>query len=405
MTLPFVCSSSFVLSCSPARFIHRIVSVSALLVCFELLFTGCGGSSGSGSSPPPPSQAVVITTQPASQTVPIDRSATFTVVATGATPISYQWSKNGAGIPGATNASYTTPTVALSDSGSSFQVTVSNASSSATSNTATLIAGARAPAIGDLRYLLWQQVTVPWANGGEAGSIGYQSESITNALGTPLEIGSTMVRTNQCTWEFSVLFVPVSMNGLGLDMYYQWTNTNYTPYTSYLQSVAAPNAVITSMDLEPACSAIGVSWIQIAQPGVFDYRLEAVSPAQIQAAVAADGAESRIVTAVTFDDSLGDAILISYGWSGDTTTVYGAKTAVATPTDVANQATTLASEGYFISAFGGNDTDGYVLIGMRVQGDSLPRPITNGSTPADSAYWTVVAWLSEASGGAQLYEQ
>jgi hypothetical protein len=148
-----------------------------------------------------------------------------------------------------------------------------------------------------------------------------------------------------------------------------------------------------------------VSWIQIAQPGVFDYRLEAVSPAQIQAAVAADGAESRIVTAVTFDDSLGDAILISYGWSGDTTTVYGAKTAVATPTDVANQATTLASEGYFISAFGGNDTDGYVLIGMRVQGDSLPRPITNGSTPADSAYWTVVAWLSEASGGAQLYEQ
>jgi hypothetical protein len=201
------------------------------------------------------------------------------------------------------------------------------------------------------------------------------------------------------------LFVPTSMNGLGLDMYYEWQNTNYVPYASYLQSVAAPNAVIISMDLEPACSAIGVSWVQTAQTGVFDYRLEAVPPAQIQATVAADGAESRIVTAVTFDDASGKAILISYGWSGDMTTVYEAKTIVATPADIANQATILAGEGYFISAFGGNDTDGYMLIGMRVQGDSLPRPITNGPTPADSAYWTVIVWLSEPGWTETIDEQ
>ena len=141
-----------------------------------------------------------------------------------------------------------------------------------------------------------------------------------------------------------------------------------------------PNAVIDSIDLEPTCNAIAVSWVQTEQTGEFDYKMEAVPPSQLQAAVAADGAASRIVTAVTFDDSSGDAILISYGWSGDTATVYEAKTVVATPTDVANQATILAGEGYFISAFGGNDTDGYMLIGMRVQGDSLPRPITGGST-------------------------
>jgi len=371
------------------------------------MLTACGAGSGSNSaSAPPPTQAVVIATQPAAQSVPIDRAATFTVVATGTAPLSYQWSKNGAEIPGATSTSYTTPTVALSDSGSSFQVTVRNASSSATSNTATLTAGPRAPAIGDLRYLLWQQVTIPWANGGFGNTIGVQSFSFTDALGTPFEIGSTMVTGDGCSWPFSILFVPSSMHSLGLDMYYQLDYTNYTPYQTYLQSVAAPNAVITSLDVEPACEEAAVSLVQTEQPGIFDYKLEAVPQAQIQATVAADGAKGRIVTAVTFDHSTGDAVLISYAWSSDTTTVYEAKTVVAAPADVQNQATILAGEGYFISAFGGNDTDGYMLIGMRVRGDTLPRPISAGPTPADSAYWTVVVWLEEpGGGGAQLYEQ
>lgn len=288
-------------------------------------------------------------------------------------------------------------------------MTVSNSSSSATSSSATLTAGARAPAIGDLRYLLWQQVTVPWTNGGNAGFIGpgstVEMESVTDALGTPLEIGSTMFNGGGCVWSLSFLYVPTSMNNLGLDMYYQWDATNYTPYESYLQSIVAPNAVITSMDLEPGCDAFGVSWIQTAQPGVFDYRQEAVPPAQIQATVAADGAEGRIVTAATFDDSTGNAILISYGWSEDTTTVYEAKTVVPAPADVANETITLAGEGYFISAFGGNDIDGYMLIGMRVKGDTLPRPITNGPTSIDSGNETVVVRLSQPTSTETISEQ
>ncbi|MHB8304341.1 MAG: hypothetical protein ACYDC6_16255 [Acidobacteriaceae bacterium] len=38
-------------------------------------------------------------------------------------------------------------------------------------------------------------------------------------------------------------------------------------------------------------------------------------------------------------------------------------------------ATSLANAGYIITAFGGNPTDGYVLVGTRVRGDSMPRPI------------------------------
>jgi hypothetical protein len=79
-----------------------------------------------------------ITTQPASQAVNAGRTATFSVVATGAVPLSYQWQKNGTAISGATAASYTTPASSASDNGSTFLVVVSNAVGNVTSNSATL---------------------------------------------------------------------------------------------------------------------------------------------------------------------------------------------------------------------------------------------------------------------------
>ena len=82
--------------------------------------------------------APTITTQPANQTVTAGQTATFTVVASGTAPLSYQWQKNGANISGATSTSYTTPVTTTSDSGSTFVVIVSNSAGTATSNAATL---------------------------------------------------------------------------------------------------------------------------------------------------------------------------------------------------------------------------------------------------------------------------
>jgi O-glycosyl hydrolase len=79
-----------------------------------------------------------ITTQPANQTVTAGQTATFSVVATGTAPLSYQWQKNGSAISGATAASYTTPATSTSDSGAAFKVVVTNSAGSATSNSATL---------------------------------------------------------------------------------------------------------------------------------------------------------------------------------------------------------------------------------------------------------------------------
>jgi hypothetical protein len=90
--------------------------------------------------------APTIATQPTSQTVTAGQAATFTVVAAGTAPLSYQWQKNGVGIAGATAATYTTPATATSDSGSAFAVVVSNSAGTVTSAAATLTVNAAAVA-------------------------------------------------------------------------------------------------------------------------------------------------------------------------------------------------------------------------------------------------------------------
>lgn len=95
-----------------------------------------------------------ITNSPKSVTVTVGQMATFTVVATGTAPLSYQWQKNQANINGANSASYTTPATALADSGSSFDVVVSNGiQPNATSGSATLTVNpVQASAVNVLTY-------------------------------------------------------------------------------------------------------------------------------------------------------------------------------------------------------------------------------------------------------------
>ncbi|MGB2899018.1 MAG: choice-of-anchor D domain-containing protein, partial [Candidatus Acidiferrum sp.] len=90
--------------------------------------------------------APTITTAPLNQTVTAGQTASFTVVAAGTAPLSYQWQKNGVNIAGATSASYTTPVTATSDSGSTFAVVVTNTAGTVTSAAATLTVNAAAVA-------------------------------------------------------------------------------------------------------------------------------------------------------------------------------------------------------------------------------------------------------------------
>lgn len=121
------------------------ISFVVLIFFFLALLAGCGSTSKSSSSATSTSTstttnatAPTISTQPANQTVTVGQTATFSVVAAGTAPLSYQWQKSGANISGATSAAYTTPATASADNGSIFDVVVSNSAGSVTSSSATL---------------------------------------------------------------------------------------------------------------------------------------------------------------------------------------------------------------------------------------------------------------------------
>ncbi|MFN7140967.1 MAG: immunoglobulin domain-containing protein, partial [Limisphaerales bacterium] len=74
---------------------------------------------------------------PTSRNVPAGQSVTFNVSVFGSAPLSYQWRKGGSNIAGATQSSYTIPSVTLADAGS-YSVLISNPFGSALSEQAIL---------------------------------------------------------------------------------------------------------------------------------------------------------------------------------------------------------------------------------------------------------------------------
>ncbi len=105
---------------------------------FDVVVSNSAGSVTSTAATLTVNVTPSISTPPANVTVTAPAAANFSVVAGGTAPLSYQWRRNGAPIAGATSASYSLNPTAVSDSGSSFDVVVSNVAGSATSAAATL---------------------------------------------------------------------------------------------------------------------------------------------------------------------------------------------------------------------------------------------------------------------------
>lgn len=115
---------------------------------FQVLVTGPGGSASSATVTLTVTPiALSLSQQPQSLAVADGSSASFTVKASGSEPISYQWSRDGVAIPGATDASYTTSVLGLADSKTQFQVTVSNPAGNVLSDKAALTVTPVAPSI------------------------------------------------------------------------------------------------------------------------------------------------------------------------------------------------------------------------------------------------------------------
>ncbi len=88
----------------------------------------------------------VITSQPASQSVIVGSSVSFSVAATGSPAPTFQWLKNGVAIAGATSNTFSLGTTDFSDA-ATYTVVASNSAGSVTSNDAALIVSGIAPVI------------------------------------------------------------------------------------------------------------------------------------------------------------------------------------------------------------------------------------------------------------------
>ena len=93
--------------------------------------------------PPPPPPVVgalpVIITQPQDLTVPAGQAASYTVAAASATPLAYQWLRNGVLIAGATANSFSILQTSYASNGHFYSVVVSNSAGSVTSAAAELL--------------------------------------------------------------------------------------------------------------------------------------------------------------------------------------------------------------------------------------------------------------------------
>lgn len=148
-----------------------------------------------------------ITTHPASRSVFAGGSTTFTVVATGTAPLSYQWQKNGNPIQGATSASYTLSNITGADAGS-YRVAVTNSVSTVTSNSATLTVSSAIPLPS---FNLTGFATV--GSGTTGGGVIPETDPAYRKVSTPQQFVQAIIDSNKTAGAVKVIEI---MNDLDL---------------------------------------------------------------------------------------------------------------------------------------------------------------------------------------------
>jgi hypothetical protein len=99
-------------------------------------------------------------------TVNIGQQMAFSATAEGTPPLTWQWSKNGVAIAGATNASYTIASAATTDSGT-YRARATNSAGNAESNALTI--NVVVPVIAPKNVVASVVVTTP-TQGGNSGN-------------------------------------------------------------------------------------------------------------------------------------------------------------------------------------------------------------------------------------------
>lgn len=183
--------------------------------------TLCTSGTDSGAAPS-------ITSQPTSQTLTVGQTATFSVTATGTGSLTYQWTKNGSQIGGATSSSYTTPATTTADNGALFSVAVGDTFGAITSNTATLTVQAISCS------------AVPSAPGTLTASASASSQ-VNLTWGASTAASGCVVSYNLYR-SISAGFTPSSSNQIATTSGTTYSDTSAAPTTTYYYVVEASDA-------------------------------------------------------------------------------------------------------------------------------------------------------------------
>lgn len=120
--------------------------------------------------------APTIIGQPTAQTVNAGQTASFIAIADGSPTLTYQWLRNGAAIAGATSSVYVTPATTAADNGARFQLRVTNAVGSVTSEAAVLTVNTVVMAAPQITL---QPIDL-------SAAVGDRTTFVANAIGNPV---------------------------------------------------------------------------------------------------------------------------------------------------------------------------------------------------------------------------
>jgi Immunoglobulin I-set domain len=166
---------------------------------------------------------------PQNRAVSAGSTATFSVTASGATPLSYQWQRNGVEIPGAMSSSYTTPPVTSFNDGDQYRVRVSNSLNSITS----------APAI----LSILAPLNITWT--GTAGNGDWFNRTNWSPMTVPTASDTVVISSGSVNLPANSSFGVLNLNG-GI-LYGGFTNNgtmNWTSGTLQGQLVNGAGAVL-----------------------------------------------------------------------------------------------------------------------------------------------------------------
>jgi hypothetical protein len=213
-------------------FYTRALSASEIAAIYA------AGASGKCKVPVAPA----IVTQPASQTLVVGGSVTFSVTAAGTPPLSYQWSKDGAklsdggNITGSTNSVLTLTSLQATEAGN-YQVLVTNNWGAVTSAVATLSTGVPPP---NDAFAAAQAVS------GSSGSVSGNNFNATKEAGEPNHAGNPGGASVWYAW------TAPSTSPVTFDTALSAFDTLLAVYTG--SSVSGLTTIASNNDLSPNCN-------------------------------------------------------------------------------------------------------------------------------------------------------